>query len=107
MLHFQHKDQEDGELVEMTLEAAINHINADHSEHFIPYDENDWVEGMIEWGSYNPLFGAGQHFYWTDPDGDKCSKEVVLSVNTLVVTMDETMHCHEGEFPMYELTPLF
>ena len=100
------KENDDDEMISMSIEEALHHINEDfaHPSAWIDYDENDWVEGMLEFGSYDIVFEAGQKFYWTDPDDGACSGEVILNHNTRVRTLDDILLCDKGEFPLCELT---
>ena len=43
------KDLETGEIQEWSLEAILEEINRDRSEHWTDYDETDWLEGWNEW----------------------------------------------------------
>lgn len=36
----------------VSISEIIEEINRDHSEAWIDYDEDDWIEGMYEWTSW-------------------------------------------------------
>lgn len=43
------RDKEWGETYRMTVTDILNEINSDRSEHWTPYNETDWREGLSEW----------------------------------------------------------
>ena len=105
-------DCEDGSEVRLTIDEIIERVNSDRSDDFIPYDHNDWVDGVIyfDLGMYI-VFEAGQKFWWVDSDGDVCSKFVTLIKNTKVDDIDDIIRCVdsfgcESEYPISELRPI-
>jgi hypothetical protein len=49
------KDKDTGEVHRWTLKRILKEINCDRSDTWIPYNENDWEEGLKEFTNYELL----------------------------------------------------
>ena len=69
---------EDGETITLGIDDILEIVNEDHSDEFTPYDETDWIEGLLQFSSYDLILEKGTTMKWTDPDNGECSGDVIV-----------------------------
>ena len=85
-------DEADYEDLEYTVAEIIDYINENHSEEWTPYEAHDWIEGLLEWTEYMPVFDVGDVLYFAASNASLVVREEVQ-----VQTLQEIIKTSAGD----------